>query len=296
MRQILNGLKTDYICLLRNTLSSNTEELIGGFEVLIRSRISSSGKSIYGFLGVILLLGFTLTFLLSGQSVHLTKEITMTAQAFSWSFTSPGIQRCTITTDPSNNITLSVTLDYGYSDLGETVEFQLDPGQTQVTDLPRHAGFKSTTYSIYHLFCTFYSPHNFTPQNVTITVTVLTTTLPVYLTNWMNTSTWEAPIMLLFSLFLSIPLTVISFLWKKLSLKTVFVGSTCFFWALFLCVRFYLIRAYSLYTLSLLPILVSIGLIGFIILCWSFLKGSPSKPQKSEARMKFDQLFESKAE
>jgi len=227
---------------------------------------------------LILFIGFTLTYSLGGRLTQFTEEILITRSDFRWEFISPGIQRCTITADQSNSVTLDVRLGFFYSDLGSGVDFQLVPGETQIKDFLLLTTIRKRTYSIYEIIFTFTSPlsQNFIPQKVTITITILTTTLETYLTNWYNTSTWEAPITLLFSLVLSIPISVIVFFWRKQEFIGIFLGSTCFFWALFLGIRFYTIQAYSLYTISLLPLIVSLEVSGLLLLLFSVFKGMKS--------------------
>ncbi|MFW9903198.1 MAG: hypothetical protein ACFFFH_02615 [Candidatus Thorarchaeota archaeon] len=233
-------------------------------------------KITFGLIIMSLCLGFVITSLLSGQVVSYSEEIQLNQQGYWGEFISPGIQRCTLVTDPANNVTIQVHLGFFYSDPGDGVNFQLAPGESRMVDLISLSHLKNPSYSIYEIMLSFNFPSSPLSPQLTLTVTILTASLKGYFSNWMNTSTWEGLLVLVFTLLISGPISIIRVLWNKQHIKTVFVGSTCVLWAIFLTHRFSFIRAYSLYCLSLLPLILSIGFSGLILLFLGFSKASPS--------------------
>lgn len=246
---------------------SSTKELQPSLKVVVASILS---------------IGLVMTILLGGNMRSVTKKATVGNERFFLEYGGSGIQSCELTADSNNTHTLECKIGISQLDVGQSVKFNLTPGETRIINLMDECS-SCSGYSISGITVgLFYEGYTEGAQNVSIKINGLTATLDEYLGvgNYMSSTLWILPITLLISLMITGPLTIILLIItrtidhlykgkkiiKYISLRRISSGVLIVIWVIPLVYLYQMI----IYTHSLVPLTLNIGIIGLIIVYSGF--------------------------
>jgi hypothetical protein len=225
----------------------------------------------------ILSIGLVITILLGGNMRSVTKEAIVGNERFFWEYGSPGIQSCELEADSQNNHTLIVKLGIHKLDMGHSVEFNLTPGETRIINLIDECS-SCSRYSIDVITVGFfYEGYTAGAQNVSITINALTASL-----EYLSSKLWIPLIPLIFSLMITGPLAIILLvitrtidhfyqgtkIIKYISFRRISSG----FLIIILVTPLIYWYQMIIFTQSLIPLTLSTGITGLIILFTGFSK------------------------